>query len=144
MCVGAPAAASPETQVAAAPPSIRAEHRHLPTAKPKPDPARPCGAAPYRQSGRAHFYGARHDGRRTASGERFDMDEMTAAHRSLPFGTRVKVTNVVNGRSVVVRINDRHAPGRAKAIDLSRGAAERLGFHRQGATTVRIAAVCGK
>jgi rare lipoprotein A len=111
------------------------------------DPSRPCGGEsllPYRQSGRAHYYGIRHQGLRTASGEAFDMNGMTAAHLTLPLGTRVRVTNVSNGRSVVVRINDRHARGTAKVIDLSRGAAERLGFRRKGVTRVRLAAVCGR
>ncbi|MGE0714110.1 MAG: septal ring lytic transglycosylase RlpA family protein [Alphaproteobacteria bacterium] len=134
-----PVAASPKHRTPAA---RDAAHRTVPAAKPKPDPARPCGAVPYRQTGRAYFYGARHDGRRTANGETFDMDAMTAAHRSLPFGTRINVTNLSNGRSVVVRVTDRHAPRSRQAIDLSRGAAERLGFRRKGTTTVRISAVC--
>ena len=72
------------------------------------------------------------------------MQAMTAAHLSLPLGTRIKVTNVSNGRSVMVRVNDRHARHTPKVIDLSRGAADKLGFRRQGVTTVRIAAVCGR
>jgi rare lipoprotein A len=75
-------------------------------------------------------------GGRTASGERNDGAELTAAHASLPFGTKVKVVNVRNGRSVVVRVNDRGASGRV--IDVSRAAAEELGFIRAGHANVRI------
>ncbi|WP_245978328.1 septal ring lytic transglycosylase RlpA family protein [Allostella humosa] len=122
---------------AKAPKTLRSAHM---------DPGRPCGGAdvaPYRQSGRAHYYGVRHHGQRTANGEEFDMGALTAAHLTLPFGTRVRVTNVSNGRSVVVRINDRHARRTPKIIDLSRGAADSLGFRRKGVTMVRLAAVCG-
>ncbi len=135
-----------ETQIAAIP-RKPSEPATLPRSKPtRMDPARPCGGGnllPYRQSGRAHYYGSRHHGQRTASGERFDMRGMTAAHLSLPLGTKVKVTNVANGRSVVVRINDRHARHTPKMIDLSQGAADSLGFRRKGVAAVRITAVCG-
>ena len=73
--------------------------------------------------GKASWYGPGFHGRRTASGERFDMNELTAAHRTLPFGTRVRVRNVQNGREVVVRINDRGPQIRHRIIDLSRAAA---------------------
>lgn len=66
------------------------------------------------------------------------MNALTAAHRTLPFGTRVRVTNLGNGRSVVVRINDRGPFVRGRIIDLSRHAAERLGFTRQGVTRVEV------
>lgn len=141
-----PPSALAETQIAAVP-RMSSERAVLPRSKPtRMDPARPCGGGnllPYRQSGRAHYYGSRHHGQRTASGEAFDMQAMTAAHLSLPLGTRIKVTNVSNGRSVMVRVNDRHARHTPKVIDLSRGAADKLGFRRKGVTTVRIAAVCG-
>lgn len=134
-----------ETQIAALP-SMNLERAVIPPAKPtRMDPSRPCGGErllPFRQSGRAHYYGTRHQGQRTANGEAFDMNGLTAAHLSLPFGTKVRVTNVSNGRSVVVRVNDRHARRTAKIIDLSRGAAEDLGFRRKGVTTVRLQAVC--
>ncbi|BBK34949.1 hypothetical protein STAQ_00270 [Allostella sp. ATCC 35155] len=140
-----PAFASAKTQVAAVPrPNL--ERAVIPRSKPtRMDPSRPCGGErllPFRQSGRAHYYGVRHQGQRTANGETFDMNGLTAAHLSLPFGTKVRVTNVANGRSVVVRINDRHARRTVKIIDLSRGAAEDLGFRRKGVTTVRLQAVC--
>ena len=74
----------------------------------------------------------------TASGEKLDGYKLTAAHRTLPFGTRVRVTNVANGRSVTVRINDRgpFVPGRV--VDVSYSAAERLGIMEQGITKVKL------
>ena len=80
-------------------------------------------------------------GRSTASGERFNPTGMTAAHRSLPFGTKVRVTNLHNGRSVVVRINDRGPFIRGRIIDVSRGAASELGFVKNGITKVKLAVV---
>ncbi|MFG1402216.1 septal ring lytic transglycosylase RlpA family protein [Xanthobacter sediminis] len=78
-------------------------------------------------------------GQRTASGERFNPGEMTAAHRSLPFGTKVRVTNLRNGKSVVVRINDRGPYIRGRIIDVSRAAASHLGFTGHGVTRVSLA-----
>lgn len=78
-------------------------------------------------------------GRSTASGERFNPGGMTAAHRTLPFGTKVRVTNLRNGRSVVVRINDRGPFIRGRIIDVSRGAASELGFIGNGITKVQLA-----
>jgi len=95
-------------------------------------------SADYRAEGRASWYGSRHHGRRTASGERFDQHALTAAHRSLPFGSRVKVTNLANQRNVVVRINDRGPHAHGRIIDLSRAAAERLGMLRSGTARVRV------
>jgi rare lipoprotein A len=89
------------------------------------------------QHGRASFYGVEFVGRRTASGERYDADALTAAHRTLPFGTRVRVTNLANGRSVEVVINDRGPHRKGRVIDLSRRAAETLDMVRAG--TVRVA-----
>ena len=90
------------------------------------------------QCGRASWY-ALHS--RTASGERMNPSAMTAAHRSLPFGTRVKVTNQNNGRSVVVRINDRGPFVKGRFLDLSRGAAKQLGFISSGHTSVCMARI---
>jgi len=73
---------------------------------------------------------------KTASGERMNPSAMTAAHRTLPFGTKVRVTNKKNGKSVVVRINDRGPFGRGRIIDVSKAAAHRLGFVRAGVTRV--------
>lgn len=80
------------------------------------------------QRGTASWYGPRFNGRRTASGERFDMHELTAAHRTLPFGTLVRVHSLVNGRDVDVRITDRGPYAGNRIIDLSRAAAEELGM----------------
>ena len=91
-------------------------------------------------SGRASYYGSGFSGRRTASGERFNPSELTAAHRTLPFGTRVKVTNQSNGRSVVVRINDRGPFHHSRVIDLSHEAARQIGLVRQGQGQVELAA----
>ncbi len=90
------------------------------------------------QCGRASWY-ALHS--RTASGERMNPSALTAAHRSLPFGTRLKVTNKKNGKSVVVRINDRGPFIKGRMLDLSRGAASRLGFVKSGHTSVCIAQI---
>ncbi|HMM63252.1 MAG: septal ring lytic transglycosylase RlpA family protein [Mesorhizobium sp.] len=90
------------------------------------------------QCGRASWY-ALHS--RTASGERMNPSALTAAHRSLPFGTRLKVTNQHNGKSVVVRINDRGPFVRGRMLDLSHGAASQLGFIRSGHTAVCIARI---
>lgn len=97
------------------------------------------GMAALAETGVASWYGNEHHGRRTASGERFDQNALTAAHRTLPFGTKVKVENLKNGRTVVVRINDR-GPARwtGRIIDLSRAAADRLKMRRAGLAKVRI------
>jgi rare lipoprotein A len=95
----------------------------------------------YDQTGMASFYGAKHQGKRTANGERFNQHALTAAHRQLPFGTRVKVTNLSNEKTVVVRINDRGPHTRGRLIDLSREAAEQLGMLRNGTARVRMQAI---
>ena len=89
--------------------------------------------------GRASWYGGqRWHGRRTASGERFDRHALTAAHRSLPFGTWLRVVNLANGREVHVRINDRGPVSRRLIIDLSEAAAEQLGFRAAGTAQLRL------
>lgn len=80
----------------------------------------------------ASWYGPGFHGDSTASGERFNQNALTAAHRSLPFGTRVELTNPANGRSVVVRVNDRGPFRRGREIDVSRAAARRLGIENRG------------
>lgn len=92
----------------------------------------------YDRTGVASYYGSRHHGKRTASGERFNQHGLTAAHRSLPFGSRVLVTNLANKRSVVVRINDRGPHTRGRLIDLSRAAAKKIGMIRSGTARVRV------
>jgi len=92
----------------------------------------------YSAEGKASYYGARHHGKRTASGERFDQNALTAAHRSLPFGSRVRVTNLRNDKSVVVRINDRGPYARGRLIDLSFEAAQQIEMIRSGIVPVRV------
>jgi rare lipoprotein A len=88
--------------------------------------------------GIASFYGDGFDGNKTASGQRYNRYAMTAAHRSLPFGTRVRVTNMRNGRSVIVRINDRGPFIRGRVIDLSVGAARVIGMIGRGIAPVKV------
>jgi rare lipoprotein A len=88
--------------------------------------------------GMASWYGREFAGHRTASGERFDPADLTAAHRTLPFGTKVRVTDA-DGDSVVVRINDRGPFARGRVIDLSQAAAKRLGLTRSGSGKVTLA-----
>lgn len=89
-------------------------------------------------TGIASWYGPGFHGRQTASGARFDQNALTAAHRSLPFGTKVRVTNLSNGRSVVVTINDRGPFVGGRIIDLSKKAASKIGMVRQGTAKVRV------
>jgi len=108
-----------------------------------PDAGRPATpapgtTAPKAQTGRASWYGEPHHGRKTASGEIYDMTQMTAAHRTLPLGTHVRVTNLGNGRSVVVRINDRGPYVGGRIIDLSQAAARELGAIGAGVVSVRV------
>lgn len=95
----------------------------------------------YRQIGIASWYGGRHQGRLTASGEVFDENRLTAAHRTLPLVTWARVTNLENGRSVEVKINDRGPYVDGRVIDLSARAAEALGMTQQGLARVRIEAL---
>ncbi len=94
----------------------------------------------YYQTGMATYYADRFHGRKTASGERYNKYKFTAAHRTLPFGTVVKVTSMLNGKSVTVRINDRMPQKRKgdRIIDLSRAAAKTLGMVRSGVVPVGI------
>jgi rare lipoprotein A len=106
-----------------------------------PSPPAPSAAPAYRETGEASYYGARHHGKRTASGEHFDQDELSAAHRTLPFGTQVRVTNLANQRQVVVTINDRGPVSRRRLIDVSKKAAEALGMLDSGVAEVRVEAL---
>ncbi len=90
------------------------------------------------QSGEASWYGPGFNGKKTASGEKFDMNKMTAAHRKLPFGTKVRVTNLKNNKSVIVRINDRGPYKKSRIIDLSKKAAEKIGLVKGGVAPVKI------
>ncbi|HQH72091.1 MAG TPA: septal ring lytic transglycosylase RlpA family protein [bacterium] len=93
---------------------------------------------PMEQVGLASWYGKDFHGRKTASGESFNMYGMTAAHPSLPFDTRVKVTNLENRRSVTLRINDRGPNVRGRIIDVSLAAARELEFEQQGLAQVKV------
>ena len=95
----------------------------------------------YRQVGVASWYGGRHQGRLTASGEVFDESKLTAAHRTLPLITLARITNLENGRSVDVRINDRGPYIDGRVIDLSTRAADELGMTQQGLARVRVEAL---
>lgn len=88
--------------------------------------------------GEASYYGNELAGRPTASGERFDPEGLTAAHRTLPFGTRLRVTNVSNGKSVIVRVNDRGPFSGNRVLDLSHSAARNIGMLRRGEARVRM------
>lgn len=117
-----------------------------PAPTPQPAPAakaptpqeKPRSEPSYQAQGKASYYASRHHGRRTASGERLNNNAFTAAHRVLPFGTRVRVTNLSNERSVVVRITDRGPHGRDRLIDLSQAAARQLDMLRAGVAQVRV------
>jgi len=86
----------------------------------------------------ASWYGVPYDGRRTASGEIFDMHALTAAHRNLPFNTWLEVTDLDNGKRIIVRINDRGPFVGGRIIDLSMGAADQIGMIRAGLAKVRL------
>ncbi len=105
--------------------------------------ARPARRVPARakQIGVASWYGAHWQGRMMASGKRFDARKLTAAHRTLPLNTRVRVTNLLSGRSVDVTITDRGPYARGRVIDLSTAAAKKLGMVKQGLAPVRITTV---
>lgn len=93
------------------------------------------------QKGKASYYSKRATGARTSSGERLHHDSLTCAHRTHPFGTRLKVTNPANGKSVIVRVTDRGPFGRGRIIDLSWRAAKELGILVQGVAMVSVAPV---
>jgi len=96
---------------------------------------------PFRQRGLASWYGKRYHGQKTSSGEVYDMYQMTAAHPTLPIPSYARVTNVSNGRSVVVRINDRGPFRSSRIIDLSYVAAYKLGYIQAGQATVEVESI---
>ncbi|MGB7412935.1 MAG: septal ring lytic transglycosylase RlpA family protein [Thermosynechococcaceae cyanobacterium] len=114
--------------------------RPQPTVIAKPQPADQVATRSVvsTQRGQASWYGGGFHGRKTASGERYNQNEMTAAHKRLRFGTRVRVTNLSNGRSVVVRINDRGPFVRGRVIDLSRSGAQAIGMMGSGVAPVSV------
>jgi rare lipoprotein A (peptidoglycan hydrolase) len=97
----------------------------------------------FSQAGLASWYGRQFNGRKTASGERFDMNGLTAAHRSLPLSCYIRVTNRDNGKSVVVKVNDRGPFHASRILDLSYGAAQQLGITQRGTGNVTIERVAG-
>ncbi|MFN4281320.1 MAG: septal ring lytic transglycosylase RlpA family protein [Alphaproteobacteria bacterium] len=109
-----------------------------PAPLPAPPPAAAAPSPTFAQQGVASWYGKSHHGRRTANGETYDMNAMTAAHRTLPFGAVVRVTRLDDGRSVTVRINDRGPYARGRIIDLSAEAAESIGMTEQGVARVKV------
>jgi rare lipoprotein A len=105
-----------------------------------PEPARPGARAPRDrgQVGLASYYGHRFHGRITASGAPYDMHAMTCAHRTAPFGTKLRVTDLESGRSVVVTVTDRGPFRQGRIVDLSLAAAKRLGMLERGLARVRV------
>ena len=90
------------------------------------------------QKGKASYYADKFQGRSTANGEKFDQRKLTAAHKKLPFGTKLRVTNVQNGKSVIVRVNDRGPFVKGRIVDLSRAAFNRIGHTREGVLNVKV------
>lgn len=92
----------------------------------------------FKQTGKASFYADKFHGRQTASGERFDMYDLTAAHKTLPFGTYLKVTNLKNNKSVIVKVNDRGPYAKGRILDLSKAAAKKIDMIADGVANVKI------
>lgn len=110
-----------------------------PAPAPKPAPkAEPAESGKVIGTGHASYYGDGFAGRPTANGETFNPSAMTAAHKTLPFGSKVKVTNTANGESVVVRVNDRGPFVAGRLIDLSEGAAQKIGMLGSGTANVKL------
>ena len=105
-----------------------------PLLEPVAEPKKPS----FEQEGQASWYGNKHHGRKTANGERFNQHALTAAHRTLPFNSRIVVTNIANGKTVTVRINDRGPYSKNRVLDVSRKAAEALGMIQSGTAQVRL------
>src|ERR1700721_1318029 len=108
------------------------------SAQSKPENRKQAGKTKPYQIGTASWYGEYFDGKPTASGEDYDMYDMTAAHPTLPLGSYVRVTNLRNGRAVVVKVNDRGPVVAGRIIDLSYGAAQVLEFQQRGLQKVRL------
>lgn len=106
-------------------------------ATPSPSPA-PVHGRIYHETGIASWYGKEFHGRKTANGETFDMYGLSAAHRTLPLGAEIRVTNLENNKSIKVRVNDRGPYAKSRVLDLSYAAAKELGFVAQGTARVRI------
>lgn len=139
----APPPAPPQAVVAFQPPPP-APPPLPPTIVPRGEPAVPplsqTGRAFFTETGLASFYGRAHAGKRTASGERFDHHDFTAAHRTLAFGTLLRVTNLANGRAVTVEVTDRGPRIKSRVIDISLAAARELHMQKKGITRVKLEA----
>jgi peptidoglycan lytic transglycosylase len=90
------------------------------------------------EEGIANFYSDKFQGKKTAAGAVYDKNKLTASHKTLPYGTKVRVTNLENGKSVVVTVNDRMKPGSPAVIDVTRRAAQDLGFAKAGKAKVKV------
>lgn len=124
-------------RIAALPPPPAVEPSQ--TAPPEEQPNYDRAAVPgFSQTGLASWYGKGFSRKHTASGERFDMEDLTAAHRSLPLGTVVRVTNLTNGRTLLLRVNDRGPFTQGRVLDVSRSAADLLDMKKDGVVPVRI------
>jgi rare lipoprotein A len=97
-----------------------------------------CAKHPKVQTGKGSWYGKKFHGRTTANGEKYNMYALTAAHKKLPFNTMVKVTNLSNNRSVIVRINDRGPYAKGRIIDLSYLGAKKLGYINKGVAKLKV------
>jgi rare lipoprotein A len=106
-----------------------------------PEPFKEEKGGKHLGTGQASYYGHEFAGRRTANGERYSPNAMTAAHRTAPFGSRILVTHLGNGRQVTVRINDRGPWKRGRIIDLSYSAAQKIGMHKSGTAQVKLTLV---
>ena len=133
--------------IAAAPGLASCAVKEVPPAPPDQTAPSPAPAAVqgnrevYRETGTASWYGKEFHGRKTASGEIFDMYGISAAHRTLPLGTTIRVTNLDNYKSIKVRVNDRGPFARNRVLELSYGAAKELGYVAQGTARVKIEAL---
>lgn len=129
---------APAVPAVASTPAIAPVQAPAPLAEQQPGEPDPAASKVVDQVGIASWYGNQHQGRLTASGERFDQGKLTAAHRTLPLDTKVKVTNLENGKTIEVKVNDRgpYIPGRV--LDLSTQAAKMLGMEKEGLALVRI------
>jgi rare lipoprotein A len=131
-------AATPALPAATAAPAPTPAPMATPATAPTPKMAAPAAASGDASEGKVAHYGAKFNGRKTASGEVFNANAMTMAHKTLPFGTRVKVTNLANKKSVVVRVNDRGPSSPDRIGDLTTGAARKIGMTRAGVVEARL------
>jgi rare lipoprotein A len=116
----------------------------LPDQNTKDTPDKDAGKRHWYQIGRASWYANSLQGNRTASGEDYDMNQLTCAHRSLPIGSLIRVTNLRNHKTIVVRVNDRGPVPQSRVVDLSYAAARFLGFSSRGTAPVRLDLVGSK